>query len=56
VHEQRAENTRFKLQDIVKLLPGVRIAASMDTVNKSFNFSVVSNTGTHSGELGNQLY
>lgn len=56
VHEQRAQNTSFKLQDIVTLLHGVRIAASMNTVNKSFNFSVVSNIGTHSRELGNQLY
>lgn len=56
LHEQKAENANFKLQDIVNLLHGVRIAASMDTVNKSFNFSVVSNIGTHSRELGNQLY
>lgn len=54
--KQKAENASFKLQDIVKLLRGVRIAMSMDTVNKSFNFSVVSNIGTHSGELVNQLY
>lgn len=56
VCEQRAENTSLKLQDIVTLLHRVRIAASMDTVNKSFHFSVVSNIGTQSRELRNQLY